>query len=264
MESSHTTQQKTPHETPQPVPRHELRAGPTSGEPTSGRPGGADERFATAESTLVLWRRCATASEDDAWLELHGRLAGRIRPYLRHGLRGRYRLACPAEADDLEQEVYFRLLAHDRRGLRRCRAHSEDELIGYLLSVCRSVLASAVRQSCTSKRRPVPVGEGGWLEVDPSEVPAPELSPEDRALVADARRKVGACASHGGTAASRRRRMVLHQVLYAGYTSAELAPAVGLTTSAIDSMVSRVRRRAEARGLPFPRRPLHDCRAGVR
>jgi RNA polymerase sigma factor (sigma-70 family) len=258
MESRTTTQQKyRQHHRPCGRPRDTPRA------ESPGRHAGDEEARASpaVPEVLVLWRRCATASSDGDWLDLHRRLGARIRGFLRQGLAGRYRLACPAEAEDLEQEVYCRLIAHDRRGIRRCRAATEDELVGYLLRICRSVLSSAVRRSCARKRRPVPALEGLWREVEPDEVAAPELSPEDRAVISDARRKATACAVHGSPAAARRQRLVLQHVLYHGYTSAEVAPALGVTASAVDSLVTRARRRAHARGVPFPRRPSRACRA---
>ncbi|HVS63379.1 MAG TPA: hypothetical protein VMT85_07730 [Thermoanaerobaculia bacterium] len=214
------------------------------------------EPDALEPSTLTLWRRCAHGGREADWCELHQRLAGRIHSWLQRGVSGSYGQIGALEADDLAQEVYCRLLANDRRALRGCRAQSDGELMAYLARVCQSVLISAARERGACKRR---AASGVPARcVDHEEVPAPGLSPEEQALVADVRRKAIACTTRSCPVAARRQRFILDQVLFVGYTSGELSRSVGVSASSIDTVVSRARRRARSLGIPFPSRCCFD------
>ena len=213
---------------------------------------GAVEHDALEPSTLTLWRRCAHGGCDADWCELHQRLAGRIHSWLQRGVSGPCGQLAALEADDLAQEVYCRLLANDRRALRRCRAQSDGELMAYLARVCQSVLISAARERGACKRRAASGAPARCIDHD--KVSAPGLSPEERALVADVRRKAIACTTRSCPVAARRQRFILDQVLFVGYTSGELSRSVGVSASSIDTVVSRARRRARSLGIPFPNR----------
>ena len=225
----------------------------------------ADEPAGAFEaSTLALWRRCAQGAQDADWHELHQRLAGRIRAWLQRGI-GRYGQAPMLDADDLAQEVYCRLLANGRQVLRRCRAESEGELMAYVARICRSVLVSAARELGARKRRSA--GGACWPYPDHDEMASRGLSPEERAVVSDVRRKATACTTRVCPVLARRQRFILEQVLFVGYTSSELSPSIGLSASAIDSVVSRARRRAHTLGIPFPPRTYGSgdrCRSAGR
>lgn len=222
-----------------------------AGAGTAGdRPLRADE--ALAPSTLELWRRCADSPREADWYELHQRLHGRLRLWLQRGLVGPFRHVATLEADDLAQEVFCRLLAHEGRALRACRAECDGELMAYLSRVCNSVLVSAARELGAYKRRSACVVASS--EVEAQEVPARGLDPEERAMVSDVRRKATACTTAVCPVAARRQRFILDQVLFVGYTSGELARSIGISASAIDTAVSRARRRGDSLGIPLPRR----------
>jgi DNA-directed RNA polymerase specialized sigma24 family protein len=78
-----------------------------------------------------LARRCARR-EPQAWAELVRRAEGVIRRVL-------------PESEDLRQEVWVRLLAHDCRALRSVRANRPGALAAFVRAVARSVALDHLR-----------------------------------------------------------------------------------------------------------------------
>lgn len=168
------------------------------------------------------------------------------------------------EVEELVQEVYCRLLENRRRRLRSFRGDSEKSLRTFLSRVVRTVVINHVRHRQTSRRchglrdpEPLPRWRSEMrmqsLQVD--QVPCLSPSPERRVQTRQQRRLFrDRCQKVLGPRTYRRDAEILWLALLEGWSSREIASRVALSPSAVDTVVSRARRRLVAEGLELPER----------
>ena len=205
-----------------------------------------------------LLARCASSFESGPWLEFvrrfEDRLTGGIdRAVRRFGVR-----LSREEREDLLQDAYFRLLDKQALGLRRCRARRETEIGAYLGRIGERVVVDHLRASSALKR-------GRWLLVDRLTESGEVLletavdrspSPEEWALNRERRQFfLERCREVAGRRSVRDLR-VLYLAFFEGRSSREICRQLGggLTSSCVDSMVHRLKRRLAEIGQQLPRR----------
>lgn len=205
--------------------------------------------------TARLLRRCASG-DPAPWQELAERFRDRLEAGVRRALRRAGNAEREDQIEDLLQEVYCRLLERDRRVLTRFRGSSDGEAACYLARVAESVTFDALRLQAAAKRG------GGATTLDAAllaAAPAPGPTPEERCLARERCRGLAArlAAAAGGRRVATRNLWVLRKILVEGWSSGEVAQALGgtLRASSIDSMVARVRQRLARQGLRMRRRP---------
>lgn len=201
-----------------------------------------------------LLRSCADSdSEREIWIELVETLRPRIRGtietlFLRVG-----RFPTREVVDDLEQEVYCRLLERDRAILRQFRGSSPGEAGQYIRRISASVTfdffaaESAKKRTPPASQSPARPGEP-WASPPVCRLPLPEqvlLESEAVEALWNACREILA-----GQENPPERLEVLRRVWYHGSTSREVAEASrgSWSPSKVSSLVARTRRRLRANG----------------
>jgi RNA polymerase sigma factor (sigma-70 family) len=192
----------------------------------------------------------AQGREPDPWL------ARQVRGAVLHALVLHEERRRPELVEDLIQDVWCRLL--ERRALERCRAIDQETRRRYLRRIAESVVVDHLRASGARKRRPprlVPLGsvrrelERRYERAD---------SPERRAIARERLRTlVALCREVVGQGTRPERLRVARWALIEGRPSREIALGLGGSWSvvAIDSYVSRLRRRLGRHGIVLPFRP---------
>lgn len=94
------------------------------------------------DEACELVRECAAGGGDGVWQRFADSYHYRIRMIVLQNLIRLGRRAQNDTVDELVQDVYCRLLDHDRRVLRECRARTESSVMGYLASICASVVVA--------------------------------------------------------------------------------------------------------------------------
>jgi len=205
-----------------------------------------------AISARCLLGACASGANDNAWREFIRRFRKGLESGVRSGLR---RLAYDAPKDEIEdllQEIYCRLLESDGRRLRATRGTTDGEIGSYLRRLAENVVSDRVRAARAAKRQSSVVRSLSGVENALAD-PAPS---HEQTLLAreDAQRvlRVGV----GRRMGSERSAWIARKALLEGWTSAEIARALrgGVTTGAVDAVLSRVYRRLRAAGVRLPRR----------
>lgn len=197
---------------------------------------------------------CASGSDPRSWEEFIRRFESAIC----HGLRRAQRRAAywidPEALDDLRQDVYCRLVEDGARVLANCRASTEAEVAAYLAKIAENVTLDHLRAGSARKRgggrRETSIDEPG-LNLANGSV-GREPTPEERLLAEeDLRRFSRSCRRAVSRSAVERDWRILQLALIGGYSSAEIAGLLGsgLSTSGIDSIVCRVKRRLRAQGI---------------
>jgi DNA-directed RNA polymerase specialized sigma24 family protein len=181
-----------------------------------------------------------------------------IRLVVRQTLCHHHRRPVRDELKELRQEVYFRLVNRQARGLTFLAGREPKELRAYVSAVARAVVVDAVRAAEAIKRN------GGDVELmPPSELANlaldPGRGPEELLLIKECLRCVAVAASAAGLARGdgrRRNLRILYLALFAGMTSREIAGLAGmaLAPSTVDTVVYRARRHLALGGLEMPRR----------
>ncbi|MEO8276245.1 MAG: hypothetical protein ABI639_08485 [Thermoanaerobaculia bacterium] len=209
-------------------------------------------------SSPELFRSCSAADADSAWSEFVGRFHLRLtnavrRMQLRLGFSG----SIDDRVEDLVQEVYFRLLSHGRRHVRRFRGENEAQLMTYLQRVASSVVVDAHRGALAGKRwggRQIAMED--WLEIPPSR-PGSGDGAEALLLAAERRREfLKLCREALGRRGSAMTLRIARLAFLEGWTSREIAHGLGgrVGITAVDSVIYRLRRNLAARGFALPRR----------
>lgn len=202
--------------------------------------------------------RCSRGRDAGSWEEFHRRFRARLRGGVRRAFRCAGRLPDPDALEEMEQEIYCRLLATDRRALRLCRGRRESEIGGYLTRLAERVTLDHLRRrgaACRNPEREAPLAE---LAAPPC------LSARaERRLLARERlaRFVRACRSACRGPMAERDLAILRWALIEGMSSREIAERLGgrLTPSGVDSQLCRLRQRLRRSGCTLPRR--RPCRA---
>jgi RNA polymerase sigma factor (sigma-70 family) len=195
-------------------------------------------------------------SHETRWNELVERHGERVRSAVRVALRRFDERPDPERVDDLAQEVWCRLLERDRMRRAGPRGEREGETATYLRRVATTVVADVLRAEGAAKRRP-----RALLSLEPGDFglrrePADErASPLRRLLARDQlRRYLALCGRLVGRRDARARRLVVRLAWVAGLTSTDIARRIGgrWTSSGVDSLLHRLRRRLAARGEALP------------
>ena len=183
-------------------------------------------------SDRELADKCARG-ERPAWVEL-------IRRYDRKVLKVLWDFGGKGELEDLRQEVWARLLAHDARALRGLRAERHGSLGLFLAMTAKSVVLDHLR---ARKSRPV-------LEDDPASLRVPDgaATPEENAQEARGKERlvkaletVASESEHPG-----RDRDILRLHFQEGYSATEIAEmGIGLPAKGVESVLRRSREKLE-------------------
>lgn len=209
------------------------------------------------ETARSVIERCA-GGDGAAWDEFVTRFEGSLRRGIAIALTG-YNGHRRAQAEDLLQEVYYRLLERRAHRLKRCRERDEMAIRAYLVRLARNVAIDHLRARRTVRRGRhhvllrSPVGAGVDL--------APDRRPsiEDRLILRqEGRRFLRSCRRAAAGRSENRNVRILALAFLAGLTSQEISRRLGLTLSpgSIDSLISRARRKLEAEGVELvSRRP---------
>ncbi len=213
-----------------------------------------------ANQARDLIRRCATHRDYETWERFRRR-------YERWLTVGVYRTLVRYEAkigqdeqEDLVQEVYLRLLERNGKGLRRCRGEAEGAIVVYLGKVTESVVVDYLRSRSAAKRgRELEDQLGDELEPGLADRFADSRpSPEEQLLCRERRDLLlSRCwQSLIGQQTRQRDLAVLYLALFEGWTSREISRRIdgGMTPSAVDSLLHRVKRRLRKVGIELPRR----------
>ncbi len=212
----------------------------------------------TKDSTNALVADCATTpASDPAWQSLVETLQPRLRDAVRRELACCGERRDPELVDDLVQEVWCRLLARDRRALASFNGAEERAARAYLNRVAASVTIDLLRASGARKRRP-PELRALDREEEARLDAGRGCCPERRLLAREQLAELmKLCREAIGARACRDRLRIVRWGLLEGWASRDIASRLDRrwTVVAIDSLLFRVRRRLEAKGYRFPRRP---------
>lgn len=157
------------------------------------------------------------------------------------------------------QEVYCRLLERRGRYLQRCRGEVDGAVGVYLGRVAESVVVDYLRSRSAAKRGSGRLWDRRWevgYELADWVVDSGR-SPEERLLQRERHvRFFSRCRELVGSRSPRRDLEVLYLAFYEGWTSREISRRIGngMTPSAVDSLVHRLKRRLAKSGVEVPRR----------
>ncbi|MCY3966667.1 MAG: hypothetical protein OXG83_16730 [Acidobacteria bacterium] len=207
----------------------------------------------------ALWRGCA--ARDGDWAPL----VQRVEPALRCALAGlgrSYGLRLTRDLlDEVVQETYLRLLQNNRRVLRGCKGRTETTIMSYLRRVARSALVDWLRARRALKRDPsaelsIDLREGPADGTDRLELPAAAASPFNDIYVRELRyhfRRECWCVA-SGRATGLRDTWITERMVVDGWSSHEAARAVQLAPATVATVIGRMRRDLQRRGLNVPGR----------
>ena len=163
----------------------------------------------------------------------------------------------PSEAEEWLQEVWCRLLEDRCRRLRAFEGKNEETFRAFLAKVVRSVVADFARRVRAVKRKGR-VGEYlprmGRREDPLDQLPDHRTCPERWVRNRQYRRKLLSQWRSAAGRSGERNVQILRLAILEGWTSPEIAAALKLTVSAVDSAVSRCRARLRSRGVSLPSR----------
>lgn len=202
----------------------------------------------SSDSPLVrLLERCL-AGEDDAWIAFVDRYHRVIARYAHRAARG---VEDGGElAHELVQDVYVRLLEHDRRALRAWRGTDEASFLKYLAIITTSVACDKLRSQRSKKRSAVlvsldaPVGEDGTGSVQDVVGDDGRSSPDTLYLERFEEERLNALlvkACEGTNGARNRLIFRLHAV--EGFSPREIAeiPSIKSSPAAVETTLRRTR-----------------------
>lgn len=184
---------------------------------------------------------------DHAWEDLVRRYGGRLYGRIQHALRTARFQPDSDEAVEILQDVYCRLLDDDCRRLRQIRGWQEKHLAGYLLRTAERVAIDYARRARAARRRPGPWAGRAKKALDASALLASRDSPEDALLVKERRELLLRECGRLSTPRSRRRNEQVLRLALDGWTSREIAGALGgeIGPNGVSSLLYRLRRGLE-------------------
>lgn len=209
-------------------------------------------------SACDLVRTCALSPDAKVWDEFLRRFGGRIREGIYRAIRKAGVSFGGAELEDLQQNVYCKLLDRECRNLRHCRGREDREVCSYLCRIAETVTFDYLRAAAAAKRgrnRILRLPPHRQLELDERAVD-PGISPEEELLRRERRRIfLRCCGASLGPRSRERNLRVLYLAFLEGLSSREISQRVqGATPSCVDSLVHRVRKRMARGGLAIPHR----------
>jgi len=205
-----------------------------------------------------ILRECARVADEQAWTRFLATYRDRLRREVRGALARASIEPLPERCEDLEQEVFCRLLERDRRALASFRGRSAGEAHLYLRRIVRRVVVDALRSPASRRALPDPAHP----QVDLAAGAGRELGdrrgcPEARLLARERGRLfVARCRELLGPKATPARLRVVSLAFLVGLPSAAIAERLGepWSRAAIDSLLHRLRRKLERAGSAAPRR----------
>ena len=206
-----------------------------------------------------LLELCAVRRDSEIWREFVDRFGQRIASRVRRSLARFDAAVSRDEHQDLQQEVYCRLLSGDGKSLRRCRGTAEVAVSAYLGRVAESVVIDHLRSLSAAKRRQsrlIDAGGNGARELS-DWVSDPRQTPEQRLLLREKHlRFLAGCRRLVGTRNPGRDLQVLYLAYFEGRTSREISEhlGAGLKPSTVDSLIHRIKKRMRQEGLEVPGR----------
>jgi len=213
-----------------------------------------------------LLQRCATDRDAEIWQEFLDRFDRRIAAGIYRTLARFDARMGTDEQQDLLQDVYCRLLERRGRYLQRCRGEVDGAVGAYLGKVAESVVVDYLRSLSAAKRGSGRSWNRRW-EVDyelADWVADSGPSAEEKLLQRERHvRFFSRCQELVGSRSPRRDLEVLYLAFFEGWTSREISRRIGngMTPSAVDSLVHRLKRRLAKSGVDVPRR--HSVRTCV-
>ncbi|MDY7091776.1 MAG: sigma-70 family RNA polymerase sigma factor [Acidobacteriota bacterium] len=206
-----------------------------------------------------LWHRSAqkprSPQQSCAWGELVRVFDPLVRGWIRSALLvERGRIPGRGEVEELTQDLYCRLLADEGRRLREFRGVYAGQAHAYLRTTCRRLVLDHLRRRSALKRRGGAHGERRVrLSTPLSEVALDSTEdPEARLLARERLTQLARCCRRLTTHVlrPRRNRAILRLALLEGCSSQEIARRLGesLSPSAVDTVISRLRRKLGRRG----------------
>jgi RNA polymerase sigma factor (sigma-70 family) len=214
-------------------------------------------------SSRDLVQRCATDRDAEIWREFLDRFDRRIAAGVYRTLARFDARVSTEEQQDLLQEVYCRLLERRGRYLRRCRGEVDGAVGAYLGKVAESIVVDHLRSLSAAKRGAGQFRERHWDRDRDLERPIADWvadtdrSPEEKLLQRERHaRFFSKCKELVGSRTPQRDLEVVYLALFAGWTSREISGRMGggMTPSAVDSLVHRLKTRLAKSGLEVPRR----------
>ena len=225
-------------------------------------------------SICAAWHRVlrdveAGSGPEESWRELVELIHPLMTAWARHATLRHRQLT--ADVEGIVQDVYVRLLGGNCLAMRRCRAHTERQIRAYLRCVCDNIATDRTRRNASQRR-----GGGRLVSVEDwsddrirDDQPdgcrrghrrlAPIMGaddPEQRALarcrLRTFERDLDECAAAGRH--PERNAWIFRQAVVHRRRTTDIAAAVDLRCSSVDSVVARLRQRLELRGWTFPRR----------
>lgn len=165
----------------------------------------------------------------------------------------------PALVEDLVQEVWCRLLADGRRALAGFRGEQDRAAAAYVRRVAAAITVDELRARWARKRRPPQRLESIDEERSPGRHAVDRAGcPERRLLARERLRELSRlCRELLGSEPGRDRIRIARLGLIEGRSSQEIVERVGgaWTIPGVDSLLFRLRRGFERRGVRVPRRP---------
>ncbi len=199
-----------------------------------------------------LIRRCADG-DDRAWDEFIDTFHRRILLYAVRVSR-LLGLRPGGTADgrgDLVQDVYVRLLSHDRRALRVWRGESEQSFSNYLATIVHAVACDSLKRRRSLKRAALMVSLDAASDDDgfslAERLAAPDSDSPERVLLehlAPSRLLEALDKAERGPQGSRNR-LIFQLYVLEGFTASEISNLPGLTmsTANVESAIRRTRER---------------------
>jgi RNA polymerase sigma-70 factor, ECF subfamily len=216
-------------------------------EATASLPGSilfADSRFRVELRDLTpleLVRYCLSSRDGSAWNEFVGRFQPLIASVIIKTLR---RGPCPNSSliDDLIQETYVKLFAHDFKALREFDSRHEKAFFGFLRVVASNVVQDHFRSHYSQKRGSGKVEED--LELTHARTPSNHGAvdkAERRILLAQMKKRLKV---HAGEVDFSRNYAIFQLYFEHGLTARAIAdmPTIGLSTKGVESALGRLTR----------------------
>lgn len=171
-------------------------------------------------------------------VRIHGLIAGTVVRTLRQSTSS----AAPEMVDDLVQDTYVKLCAHNLAALRRFRGGRPEALIAYLRIVACSVTRDHVRAAIAEKRGSGRVGALDENLAARVADPRPDAATPERQILF---KQIDRWLARDPTAGANRRDRWIFWLYYRyGLTARAIAeiPAVGLTAKGVESTIFRLTR----------------------
>lgn len=147
----------------------------------------------------------------------------------------RWKEPSPSLVDDLIQETYVKLFAHDRKALRSIKNEYENTIFGYLKVVASNVARDFFRQ---------PANKTDEVELSDLVLP-PGPDGQEQLEFAHRKEKVQAILETLSSSDMYRRDVTIFWFFYEqGYTAKEISliPTVGLTVKGVEAVLFRLTR----------------------